>query len=73
VHHVEVKGIKGREYSFFITANELDFSCGRDSFRLCVVTNALDPTHRKIEAFTANDLASKFEMEQLAFAARLKH
>lgn len=72
IHHVEVKGARGRDCSFFITANELDFSYERDSFRLCVVTGALDQKLRKIETFTAKDVASKFDLEPLAFAARLK-
>lgn len=72
VHHVEVKGVRGRDCSFILTANEMDFSCERNSFRLCVVTNALDHKHRKIEMFTASELASKFDFEPLAFAARLK-
>ena len=72
IPHVEVKGAKGRDCSFIVTGNELDFSYERDSFRLCVVTGALDHKLQKIETFTAKDVASKFDLEPLDFAARLK-
>jgi hypothetical protein len=70
--HVEVKGVKGRDCSFILTANEREFSTERASFRLCVVTSALDAKHREIHTFTAAELASKFDFEPLAFSARLK-
>ena len=70
--HVEVKGLQGSACSFILTANEKEFSQGRSSFRLCVVTNALDPENREIQTFTADELSSKFDLEPVAYYARPK-
>lgn len=72
IRHIEVKGVRGSNCSFILTANEKDFAARSDSFRLCVVVNALDPTHRAIREFTNTELNSDFSIEPLAFAVRLK-
>lgn len=70
--YVEVKGVRGSKCSFILTSNERDFAERNGSFRLCVVTNALNSRHRAIHEFTPADLASKFYIEPLSFAVRLK-
>jgi hypothetical protein len=72
IRHVEVKGVRGSECSFILTANERDFAERNESFYLCVVVSALDPACRKINEFTAAEMNSRFIFKPVSFVARLK-
>jgi len=67
---VEVKGIRGNDLSFIITAGEVKQSRARDDFVLCVVSTALaDPT---LHRFTAEEFREKFVLEAISYRAFLK-
>jgi hypothetical protein len=72
IRHVEVKGVRGSECSFILTANERDFAESNESFHLCVVVNTLDPACREIHEFTASEMTSRFVFKPISFVARLK-
>lgn len=65
--HVEVKGIRGPEGSFIITAGEVR-SAGRDANHVfCIVTKALDKPHTL--RFTGAEFLGRYELEPLSFRA----
>ena len=72
IRYVEVKGVRGSECSFILTANERDFADKNESFCLCVVLSSLDPACRTIHEFTAAEMNSRFVFKPVSFVARLR-
>lgn len=69
--HVEVKGVSGTIPNFLITQNEVRRSKSDPSFRLVVVTNALqrNPT---ADEFTGKEFLAKYNLAGMVFMARRK-
>lgn len=68
--HVEVKGVRGSLCSFIVTSNEADAAKADPRFRLCVVTNALRASHRKISRFPGRALGTVFALQPISFVAK---
>jgi hypothetical protein len=70
LRHIEVKGTSGSEHRFMITNSERRCMSRDGNFLLAVVTEALDPKHRKMKVFTPAQANSTFEFTPLSFVAR---
>jgi hypothetical protein len=69
--HVEVKGVKGTGMSFIITAGEVRRAQVDPSFIICIVNSALS-IKPQISRYSGRDLIDKFDLDELAFRARLR-
>lgn len=69
--HVEVKGVQGEGQSFPITASEVRQASRDSRFILCVVTSALS-NQPSMHRFTGKEFLNSFDLEPLAFMARLR-
>jgi hypothetical protein len=69
--HVEVKGVSNAGLSFPITEGEVRCAKSDSKFRLAVVTNALEPSRRKIHIFTGRQFLAKFKRRPIAHIATL--
>jgi len=67
---VEVKGVRGDDISFIITAGEVRQAETNDDFVLCVVTSAL--TEPQIHRFTAEEFREQFNLEPISYRAIMK-
>lgn len=67
--HVEVKGVQGEEYSFIITARELDAAKTDPNFILCVVTSAL--VNPSLSKYSGAEFIKNFDLKSLAYRADL--
>jgi len=65
--HVEVKGIRGLDPSFIITAGEVRNACRDTNHVFCLVTQALDKP--QAIRFTGRELLQRYELEPLSFRA----
>jgi hypothetical protein len=65
VRHVEVKGTSSVTEGFFLTRNERKCSVALATWRLAVVTSALDDPDLKI--YSAEDMEDTFRFEPLAW------
>jgi hypothetical protein len=65
--HVEVKGIRGLDPSFIITAGEVRSADCDVNHVFCIVTEALDKPHTL--RFTGKEFRKRYELEPLSFRA----
>ena len=73
MHQVEVKGVSGPIPGFVLTPGELKFARKNESFRLIIVTNALDRKLRDLAIFTPKEMLARFNLEPVSFLGRLKN
>lgn len=69
--HVEVKGTRGAEQSFIITAGEVRKAKEDPLFVLCLVTSSLSDKP-SVFKYSRSELAKNFRLEALAYKANLK-
>lgn len=67
---VEVKGVRGDDISFIITAGEVKRAKTNDDFVLYVVTSAL--TEPQIHRFTAKEFRERFDLEPISYRAVMR-
>lgn len=67
--HLEVKGTRGDEPGFILTANEEACAAADGAFRLCIVTSALSNRPR-LEILTVRQVKTRFELLPLAYIAK---
>lgn len=65
--HVEVKGVSGSVPSFIITAGERARAEHDPFFQLCVVTNALRPSTRRLLWYAPSQIERVFSFDALSF------
>lgn len=70
--HVEVKGISSGEQAFPITRNEVRCAIGDKSFRLAIVTHAVDAKRRRVRVLTGRSFLRRFQLRELSYVACLK-
>lgn len=71
IEKVEVKGIRGSELSFIITANEVKLSETDNYFILCVVRNALSK-NKILSRYTGIEFKDNFITKPIAYKAVVK-
>jgi Protein NO VEIN, C-terminal len=69
--HVEVKGVKGTQPAFIITANEVRQAQSDPQFYICVVTSALADS-RKLHRLSGEEFVGRYDIAPLAFRASRK-
>ncbi|HTL30230.1 MAG TPA: DUF3883 domain-containing protein, partial [Tepidisphaeraceae bacterium] len=69
--HLEVKGSPATAPGFILTANELHCAERDESFRLCLVTHALDE-ERAMKVFTVAQLRQEFMLSPIAYLGKPK-
>lgn len=72
VLHIEVKGTSMTEEAFFITANEYRCSEKLETWRLVIVTSALDQEPQMRAPLTASQMMARFRLDPLAWRATRK-
>ncbi|MGB9623809.1 MAG: protein NO VEIN domain-containing protein [Phycisphaerae bacterium] len=69
--HVEVKGVRGSEPRFLLTAHEYEVAASDPLVQLAVVTGALSDRPR-IRVWTGTEVRERFEFRPVQYAASLK-
>jgi len=71
-HHVEVKGVSGKQTQVILTRKEYETSTRDPNFVLCIVTGALTDSPEIEDFFGHKDISDAFSVVPLAYQATLR-